>query len=591
VRILRIFPTFGLTTLAAVCGRPGHADDTPKLLLSLERPAIGDRRPGDELGRLDSFTVEAWIEADFYRAEALQALVSRWPIPEKFGRFEAYDASHTGGLNVQGFFGCVFDGRYVYFVPQHDGAGRHGKALRYDTHAGFKEPGSWAAYDAGKTSGLNTKGYYGAVHDGRYVYFVPRTDGETSHTRLLRYDPRGEFTEPASWRAHDVGLKTSYQSAAFDGRFIYFCPGYNDPPGEKCSSTMLRYDTQGDFDDPKSYATYNAAKTGGLNTACYDGAVFDGRYVYLAPLDLQGQMLRLDTRRQFTDRESWQSFDATEVGGLKMGKCVGAVFDGRFVYYAPYAHSLALRFDTAGEFRDRRSWSAFSAENVSGFKTKGYDGALFDGRFVYYVPFWEGEDLKHGNHGRLLRYDATRDFADAASWSAADASQTDGLRAVGFNGAAFDGRFIYFAPWRAGTDDKGGIVPSGNVLRYDTTGPDAIFSLRAVDLGHNGGLCAAVPGPTFLVNTDRGVLSVRANRTLESGTRHLAGVYDGRSARLYIDGKLAGEQSGTGRVLGGQSDLVIGRLQDALAAFQGTIRKVRLWAGPLSPEQISASKP
>jgi hypothetical protein len=46
-----------------------------------------------------------------------------------------------------GLFGAVFDGRYVYFVPQHDG-NRDGTVLRFDTHRQFRNPASWSAYDA-----------------------------------------------------------------------------------------------------------------------------------------------------------------------------------------------------------------------------------------------------------------------------------------------------------------------------------------------------------------------------------------------------------------------------------------------------------
>ena len=42
----------------------------------------------------------------------------------------------------------------------------------------------------------------------------------------------------------------------------------------------------------------------------------------------------------------------------------------------------------------------------------------------------------------------------------------------------------------------------GKILRYDTLGTNGAFSLRYCDYGHNGGLCAAVPGPSFLVNTE-----------------------------------------------------------------------------------------
>ena len=119
-------------------------------------------------------TVQAWVNSDYDGAEALQALVSKWTPLTSFDTFDAYDASHTDGLRTVGYFGAVFDGRYVYFVPEQQAdLDTHAVVLRYDTHGPFDNPQSYSAYDAAGTAGLDTRGYYGAVFDGRYVYFVP----------------------------------------------------------------------------------------------------------------------------------------------------------------------------------------------------------------------------------------------------------------------------------------------------------------------------------------------------------------------------------------------------------------------------------
>ena len=531
----------------------------------------------------DAITVEAWVESDGFQAEALQSAVSKWRHSESFDRFEGYDASNTDGLDTRGFFGAVFDGRYVYYVPEYDGNDGHGRVLRFDTHGGFKDPARWSAYDAGNTDGLNTKGYYGAVFDGRYVFFVPRQDNRVpfagNHTRMLRYDTHGDFKAAESWSAYDVGSDVTHQSGAFDGRYIYLCPGYKEKEPH-CSGEVLRYDTWAGLKDPESYAIHDTAGIFGAETTSYDGAVFDGRYVYFAPLDIPGRMLRYDTHEDFRNRASWQTFNAAEVNGLNMGKCVGAIFDGRYVYYVPYAKSVVVRFDTNGDFSDANAWSAHDEEGTSGLLATGYDGAAFDGRYVYFIPFWNGKrggrSGAEGLHGQMLRYDTQADFADPASWQAADAGRTDGVETVGFNGGAFDGRFLYCAPWRLDSTDDAPVNAHANALRYDTTGEGASFSLRCVDLGHNGGLCAAVPGPSFLVNTEKCVLNVRANRNLSPGRRHLAGVYDGRRITLFVDGLPVAERAGSGRIQNCAADVAIGKLQDGLGRFKGRVSEVRV---------------
>ena len=317
----------------------------------------GDAIRSEPFDRVEALTVEAWVECDQANTDVFQALVSRWSLRSTMDTFESYDAGETDGLDTKGYFGAVSDGRYVYFAPQCNASQeRHGQVLRYDSRGRFNDPDSWQGYDAGCTDGLNTKGYYGVVHAGNHIYFVPRTDGETLHSRFLRYDRRGEFRDPGSWEAYDIGRTMACQSAAYDGRYIYLSPGYYGDMGE--SGKAVRYDTHGGFKDPDSYAMFDAGNTDGLESKNYDGATFDGRYVYYSPLNDRGIVLRHDTHAGFNDPAAWQAMDASD-HGLEM--CVGAVFDGRYVYYVPYAHSNAVRYNTRGDFRDPDSWEAYDA--------------------------------------------------------------------------------------------------------------------------------------------------------------------------------------------------------------------------------------
>ncbi len=517
-----------------------------------------------------ALTVEAWVESAAPRAEAWQVLAAQWPLRAEIGPRATWDAGETGGMCTCGYFGAVRAGQYVYFAPQHDGVERHGKVLRFDTLGDFSSPQSWAAYDAGRTSGLNTKGYYGAVYDGVYVYFVPRLDGVGHHSRVLRHDPRAPFADPASWQAFDAGLPVSYQGAAFDGRYIYFVPGYEagQPTGK-----VLRLDTRADFAAAASYTVYDAGGTGGLETRCYDGAVFDGRYVYFVPLEGHGNVLRYDTTGAFEAAGSWSAYHPELEPALGQG--VGAVFDGRYVYFVPYAHSAVVRLDTQGDFGEAQSWQSFDAGRTSGLVTRGYDGAAFDGRYVYFVPFWEGYDVGSGFHARLLRYDCRGPFAEPASWQAVEAGHTTPANPGGFNAGAFDGRYLYLAPWRQGTSDSGAILSHGKVLRVDTAGEGARFQLKYMDCGHNGGLCAARPGPSFLVNTRQGPRSVQAHRCPAPGWHHLAGVWDGEAVSLYLDGELLAHQAGGGELAPGGAPVELGAIEGG-ASFSGHLALVRV---------------
>lgn len=151
---------------------------------------------------------------------------------------------------------------------------------------------------------------------------------------------------------------------------------------------------------------------------------------------------------------------------------------------------------------------------------------------------------------------------------------------VDFDGSCFDGRFIYFAPWLMEERFAGRIGGGGNVLRYDTTGENASFNLRFCDLGHNGGLCAALPGPRFLVNTEHGPCSIAADQPPPAGRRHFAGVYDGETISLYLDGELLNRRPASGRLLTPDADLIVG-------PFTGAIREVRISAATRSADWLA----
>jgi hypothetical protein len=534
----------------------------------------------------DQLTVDTWVTSDNVRAEAMQVLVSKWSPLDSFNTFDAVGVANTDGLCSRGYFGAVFDGRYVYFSPeQDDSLATHAIVLRYDTHGDFKDRARYAAYDASKTAGLDVRGFYGAAFDGVYVYFIPRQIGkEYYHTRFLRLDTRKEFKHPGAWNAFDLGLRQSAQGAAFDGRYLFLCPGFTGDPNrenEYCSN-VIRFDTRAPFTDRASYATVDVKRFLGAEAGCYDGASFDGRFIYFVPL-YSGIAIRYDTQEALDDPAGWQKFDMTRLGAEGF---VGAVFDGRHLYYCPYACDNIVRFDTSRNFIDPANWESHRCDYTNGLRTNGFDGGFFDGRFVYFVPFVFGSKAEGLTfHSNFLRYDPMGDFDDPKSWDAHDASKASGLDSVGYNAGAFDGRYFYCAPWRHGAWDgrnwrtKTGVYGThGTMLRYDTLGHNGSFSLRYCDYGHNGGLNAAVPGPSFLVNTLGGVRSAAAHKVLSPGRHRLTGIFDGRRLQLWIDGKLEDERAASGSIVDNNLQVSVGCIQGGLGRFSGVIESVEVLA-------------
>ena len=101
---------------------------------------------------------------------------------------------------ARGFAGGAFDGRYVYLVPEGNtgtpaSTGQFmsdGFIVRYDTSQPFGNAGSWSTFDVKAAFGTTVAGFFGAVFDGRYLYLVPE-----GNTTVARFDARTPAAMPA----------------------------------------------------------------------------------------------------------------------------------------------------------------------------------------------------------------------------------------------------------------------------------------------------------------------------------------------------------------------------------------------------------
>jgi hypothetical protein len=287
----------------------------------------------------------------------------------------------------------------------------------------------------------------------------------------------GQFDNPSCWSAydpgdHDVGVDPDgYAGIAFDGRYVYFSPGFD---GKGNHGEVLRYDTEGGFDHAPSWTAYDPGAHGvGLIGRGYSGAVFDGRYVYFAPFadtltTLHGEVLRCDTTGEFSEVSSWTAYNPSSQDiGYNATGYNNAVFDGRYVYFVPFfnstgSHGEVLRYDTSGAFDEPLSWDAYDpGANGVGITPDGYKSAVFDGQYIYFAPSHTNADY----HGEILRYNTEEDFLEKTSWAAYDPGEHEvGTDPGGFAGVVFDGRYVYFGPGFAASGGEG-----REALRYDTT--------------------------------------------------------------------------------------------------------------------------
>ena len=366
------------------------------------------------------------------------------------------------------FSGAVSDGHYLYCVPQRATSGYSGVVLRYDLTASFTLPGSWTTFDIASVSAA-AKGFSGGAFDGRYIYFAPDA-AAANHGNMTRYDTTLPVSDAASWEIYDVyaaglaagaGELRGYDGAIFDGRYVYYAPQSSESAPSSIRTTfmgrVLRFDTQAPF---SSWASWTVFDTTQLDVGAlgYTGGIFDGRYLFLVP-NATAVAARYDTTLPFSDTTSWSTFSLAAVHPSAAG-FFGGTYDGRFLYFMPnhlvgvsQESSITVRYDTTHAFANATSWTALDLLNVEPSLGRGFVTGVFDGRYVYYSPFYGGV---------VLRFDPRGDFAnaDSGAWSRFATTSLQ-ANAHDFGSSLWDGHYVYFVP----------LGPNPVFVRFDAKDP------------------------------------------------------------------------------------------------------------------------
>jgi len=351
------------------------------------------------------------------------------------------------------------------------GTGGAGGTPRPCAHE-IDNPWCWSARDLTDFTDI-AQSFSGAIFDGRYVTFVNATSAPPQ--AQVRFDSQGDFAGNTGWSSFYPNINTLgmvWRGGVFDGRYVYLTPGLAaiTTTGH---DVVARFDTQAaSFAASAGWTGFDLTTAGGTPDATipgYQGAAFDGRYVYFAPSVkatttdsvASGKVARYDTQATFAAAASWSYFDVAAVDA-NAAHFAGLVFDGRYLYFVPNAttNAHAARYDTQAAFANAASWSTFDTTSLDPH-AGGYRGGVFDGRYVYFVPVYgEGTSIYRAV---IARVDTQGSFTSAASWSTLDAAtviKTTSFAAVFSGGGAFDGRHVYFVP------DFG--TP---LLRYDSQAP------------------------------------------------------------------------------------------------------------------------
>ena len=268
-----------------------------------------------------------------------------------------------------------------------------------------------------------------------------------------------------------------------------------------------------------SYHTYYS---GGSGLVGYAFGCAKDDYLYLAPCynadysSVHGNFVRYRISGSIDDPSSWEFFDGN-INPLYAKGFHGSVAAGDYIYYAPLWSNKSTntvsgnvaRYNTTTAFTSASSWEVVDISTFPGRSDwKGFIGNVYDGRYVYFVPYGVAVVAEELQHGKTARYDTTSiyPFTDVRSWQFFDLTSivhhsppiiSNNLK--GYQLGCYDGsRYIYYAP-----NSNSPFIYHGNVVRYDTTlSFDSelswdVINLRSINLEY-AGFCGCVKGGNYI---------------------------------------------------------------------------------------------
>lgn len=394
---------------------------------------------------------------------------------------DLFDLATVGNVSIGA---GIFDGRYLYLISSGTGP-----LIRYDVNLPFSSSTSYTNFPI---SSLNSKSssFNGGAFDGQYVYCVP---GATTSGLVVRYNTTALFSSSISYSIFNTQALQSnsvdFSGSVFDGRYVYFVPGLG---GLTSSGQITRYDTTLSFTNSLSYNFFDMSSAQSNSTGFASG-VFDGQYIYFTPQINRtgtyfGQISIYDTTLPFTTASSYSFFDTRALNTLSKG-FAGQAFDGRFIYFMNLNGGQITRYDTTLTFLNSLSYNFFNTTSLQSNSTGFSAGCAFDGRYVYFAPGFNF--VTSTWHGHMTRYDVTGFFSSSTSYSFFDIAAVQSLY-VGFDGAIFDGRYVYFLP------NFNGVTSSGKIARINAYGGTALQALST--FGAPNGLTMLGGGAISLSN-------------------------------------------------------------------------------------------
>ena len=343
-----------------------------------------------------TFDGESVYFAPYYNNYGRHGIMIKYNTTQPFDDSDSWYVYNVGSMHTYavGFQGTLYHNGFVYYVPYFIEKNDPGSiVLRYDTSLDFRDSSAWKA-----------AGYWGVYEDGivvgNHLYFSPHLDKKNErHTIPLRYDTTKHFDEITSWAGVKLGLNASYIGAAYDGKKIYYAPWYDE---DQEGSSIMVYDTEQPFLAKSAWDFISIPNQG------YSDAGFNGTHIVFAPNPTPAWSSKIMFLNVDTQEVSFSTLD--------YGAYNGVVEADNALYLVADTTKNGVRSDFIEVTNSIKTSSPTIAKG-------GYWGGVFDGQYVYFAPY-DNPSLDKRND-EFLRYDTTKPFEDDASWESISFAVTD----------------------------------------------------------------------------------------------------------------------------------------------------------------------
>ena len=215
---------------------------------------------------------------------------------------------------------------------------------------------------------------------------------------------------------------TDITATVFDKRYVYFF--------DIVSGYIARYDITKPFTSSSSYTIFNAASVDSRISRPLSALYDSKQYIYISTTQTPYCWIRLNT---ITDFQTSSSYEVTTVA---TSCSYGLLFDGRYVYTASNSSgTILIRYDTTASFTSAGSYQTYNTSGVNA-NLANLLCSTYDGRYVYCVSY-------SNTYKYVLRYDTQSSFTSLSSYTNMDHA-TINANIIGYWGACYDGRYIYF---------------------------------------------------------------------------------------------------------------------------------------------------